>query len=111
MCDFATPNGCTYSRYADDITFSTNKPNFPADIARQIVGEVHKWEAGDKLQRTITKSAFAINSAKTRMQYRNSRQTVTGLVVNQKANTRGDYRRTGTAMAHRIFKKGKVQTR
>ncbi len=109
LCELATANGCTYSRYADDITFSTNKPNFPADIARQIVGEVHKWEAGDKLQRTITKAGFAINSAKTRMQYRNSRQTVTGLVVNQKANTRADYRRTVRAMAHRLFKTGKFQ--
>ena len=29
----ASESGCTYSRYADDLTFSTNKKDFPEDIA------------------------------------------------------------------------------
>jgi RNA-directed DNA polymerase len=33
LCKLAANKGCTYSRYADDITFSTNKPDFPASIA------------------------------------------------------------------------------
>jgi hypothetical protein len=28
LCKLASENGCTYSRYADDITFSTNKPDW-----------------------------------------------------------------------------------
>lgn len=29
LAELARQSGCTYSRYADDITFSTNKPQFP----------------------------------------------------------------------------------
>ena len=35
----AKEEGCTYTRYADDLTFSTNKPTFPTDIARPVAGQ------------------------------------------------------------------------
>jgi RNA-directed DNA polymerase len=35
LCKLASANGCTYSRYADDITFSTSKPDFPSSIAKR----------------------------------------------------------------------------
>lgn len=98
--------GCTYSRYADDITFSTNKREFPSSIARLVKGETHKWRVGHKLQEIVTRAGFAINPQKTRMQYRTSRQDVTGLVVNSKVNIRSEYRRTVRAMAHRLFMTG-----
>lgn len=41
LCKLASQNGCTYSRYADDITFSTNEPNFPNAIARPLIAEPH----------------------------------------------------------------------
>ncbi len=105
----AFDNGCTYSRYADDITFSTNKPDFPSGIARPVEGDGHKWEVGDSLRRIVTGAGFAVNPDKTRMQYRTSRQDVTGLVVNDKVNVRSDYRRTVRAMAHRLFRTGKFE--
>jgi RNA-directed DNA polymerase len=105
----AFDNGCTYSRYADDLTFSTNKKDFPSDIARLSTGKTHAWELGDGLQRIITRSGFTVNPDKTRMQYRTSRQEVTGLVVNRKVNIRSDYRRTVRAMADRLFRTGKFQ--
>src|SRR6266852_4871276 len=49
LCKLASENGCTYSRYADDITFSTNEPAFPKAIARKAQGELHRWEVGDEL--------------------------------------------------------------
>jgi RNA-directed DNA polymerase len=53
LAKLASVNGCTYSRYADDLTFSTNKPIFPPDIARPVQGQAHLWELGDKVQDII----------------------------------------------------------
>jgi hypothetical protein len=60
---------------------------------------------GAELQRLITHSGFRINAAKTHMQYRTSRQEVTGLVVNKKINVRHEYRHTVRAMVHRLLTK------
>ncbi len=105
----ASRNGCTYSRYADDLTFSTNKPEFPACIAKYALGEEHKWNPGSELVRLVKKSGFEMNPAKTRMQYRDSRQEVTGLIVNRKVNVRSEYRRTVRAMVHHLFNKGNFE--
>ncbi len=105
----ASRNGCTYSRYADDLTFSTNKTEFPSCIAKRTVGEEHQWSPGNDLARLVKKSGFEINPLKTRMQYRDSRQEVTGLVVNRKVNVRSEYRHTVRAMVHRLFTKGSFE--
>jgi retron-type reverse transcriptase len=102
----ASTVGCTYSRYADDLTFSTNKKTFPPEIAEPDPTDSHLWRPGTELQRIITRSGFQINSAKTRMQYRTSRQEVTGLVVNKKINVRYEYKHTVRAMVHSLFTKG-----
>jgi len=39
----------------------------------------------------VEHSGFVINPSKTRMQYRDSRQEVTGLIVNKKVNVRTEY--------------------
>lgn len=109
LCKLAFAYGCTYTRYADDITFSTNKPDFPPSVAVHAAGVAHKWEVGAKLEQAVISAGFAINPAKTRMQYRSSRQAVTGLVVNRKVNIRTEYRRTVRAMAHTLFKTGSFQ--
>ncbi|HUI76594.1 MAG TPA: retron Ec67 family RNA-directed DNA polymerase/endonuclease [Bryobacteraceae bacterium] len=99
--------GCTYSRYTDDLTFSTNKNEFPPDIAQQDPANPHVWTPARPLVRQITRAGFRINPTKTRMQYRMSRQEVTGLVVNQKINVRTEYRREVRAMVHHLFTTGK----
>ena len=101
----ASQTGCRYSRYADDLTFSTNKKEFPASIAKYVDDE-HDWKVGSELSRLIKRTGFEINKTKTRMQYRDSRQEVTGLVVNRKVNIRREYRHTVRAMAHRLFTTG-----
>jgi RNA-directed DNA polymerase len=106
LCKLASTNGCTYSRYADDITFSTGKPDFPMGIARRVAGQAHTWEIGSALQNIVTHTGFSINPKKTRMQYRGSRQAVTGLVVNRKVNVRTEYRRKTRSLAHELFKTG-----
>lgn len=95
---------CTYTRYADDLTFSTNKTLFPPEIAVNVFGA--EWQVGEKLRKAIESSGFSINDIKTRMSLRCSRQTVTGLVVNAKANINRDYYRAARSMCHSVFRTG-----
>ena len=101
--------GCSYSRYADDLTFSTNKRAFPPKVATSTENLTHQWQVGKDLEKIIKKTGFSINPSKTRMQYKDSRQGVTGLVVNTKVNTRVEYRRTVRAMVHQLSKTGSFQ--
>ncbi len=103
LLSLAKKSGCVYSRYADDLTFSTNKSEFPQDIAI-IVNE--KWEAGNKLQKAISHSGFELNPDKTRMSFKHSQQAVTGLVVNQKINISQKYYRNVRSMCHSLFQTG-----
>ncbi|MDF1687952.1 MAG: retron Ec67 family RNA-directed DNA polymerase/endonuclease [Parvibaculaceae bacterium] len=95
---------CTYTRYADDLTFSTNEVLFPREIAVNVSGS--KWEVGGKLGKEIERTGFKLNDAKTRMSLRRSRQTVTGLVVNSKPNINQDYYRNVRAMCNSVFQTG-----
>lgn len=109
LVKLASSVGCTYSRYADDLTFSTNKKEFPTKIAKSAGGdglEAHLWLPGDALQDVITSTGFTINNRKTHFMYRTSRQTVTGLVVNQKLNVRWDYRHNVRAMVNKLVTTG-----
>lgn len=100
----ARDSRCTYTRYADDLTFSTNENAFPTEIAVKVHGA--EWKVGTKLKKTIEKTGFYINPAKTRMSLRQSRQAVTGLVVNAKANINQDYYRAARAMCNSLFRNG-----
>jgi retron-type reverse transcriptase len=106
LVKLASKSECTYSRYADDLTFSTNEKVFPADIAERIGPDSHVWMPGAKLREIVKHCGFQINQQKTNMQYRDSRQVVTGLVVNRKVNVRSEYRRSVRAMVHCLLKTG-----
>ena len=100
LASLAKKYKCTYTRYADDITFSTRKADFPAQIMRQTsTGYID----GKRLRREIERAGFAINSNKTRIQYKDSRQDVTGLVVNKKPNTKKEYWRLARAKCNQLF--------
>jgi RNA-directed DNA polymerase len=103
--------GCTYSRYADDLSFSTNKREFPAKIAVPSgdEGAYHLWRPGNALLNVITRTGFAINAKKTHFMYRTSRQEVTGLVVNEKINVRCEYRHNVRAMVDRLVTTGEFE--
>jgi hypothetical protein len=104
LAQLAASVGVTYTRYADDLTFSTNNPIFPEKIALKS-GE-HIWEPGRQLRRIVERSGFSFNDKKTRMQLRDSRQEVTGLTVNRKVNVTATYRYTVRAMANSLFNTG-----
>jgi RNA-directed DNA polymerase len=107
LAQLAHRYGCSYSRYADDLTFSTNERIFPSAIALSNID--HSWAAGAALFKIIEKAGFQLNPKKTRMQYLNSRQEVTGLIVNRRINTRPEYRRLARAMTHQLVTTGKFQ--
>lgn len=103
LAKLAKKLGCTYSRYADDITFSTNKKSFPEELAilckdGVLVGRSLKYE--------IKKAGFDINDAKTRITYKPSRQEVTGLTVNRIVNVDRRYAKKVKALAHTLYKTG-----
>ena len=95
---------CTYTRYADDLTFSTNLREFPSAIAENFNGQF--WVAGKKLMSVVERCGFKLNDKKTRMSLNQSRQTVTGLVVNQKPNVNQQYYRLVRSMCNSLFHKG-----
>ena len=82
---------------------------FPKSIAECAKDHEHDWIPGNEIVKIISRSGFKINPAKTRMQYRDSRQEVTGLVVNRKVNVRNEYRRMARLMTHRLTKKGEFE--
>ena len=85
-----------YTRYADDLSFSTNDKHFI---------ELYKIFI-DELKEEIEHSGFHINDKKTRLLFKDSRQTVTGLIVNKNLNVSQEYYRKTRAMAHALYVKG-----
>ncbi len=69
-----------YSRYADDITFSSQHNVYQPN------GEFQK-----ELRRIIEGQGFTMNEAKTRLQKVGSRQEVTGIIVSDKLNVTQKY--------------------
>ena len=95
-----------YSRYADDLTFSTSRRIFPQQIGVLVEGSGNPWSPSEELQLRTQDCGFAINPEKTRLQIRGSRQETTSLIVNEKVNIRQEYYRQTRAMCHRLFKIG-----
>ena len=85
-----------YTRYADDLSFSTNNSSFP-EIYDAFLIDVRKL---------LLHSGFTINDAKTRFTFRSARQEVTGLTVNKKINVANEYYKKTRAMAYTLYKTG-----
>lgn len=99
----AKKNRCYYTRYVDDITFSTSQRNFPNEIASH---NENSWEPGDELNQLIKSNGFVINYDKVRMNEKMNRQEVTGLTVNRMTNVPRKFVRKIRAMLHAIDKYG-----
>ncbi len=102
----AREHRCMYTRYADDITFSTYKKIFPRGLAYFEPGTGGQLVVGVELNDVIQRNSFAINSAKVRLQHCSKRQEVTGLICNQKVNVPQSYVRQIRAMLHAWTKYG-----
>ncbi len=89
----------TYSRYADDLTFSTNYKGF--------IRNLEKFEEDILLE--IKKNGFEANMEKYRLTFQSSRQEVTGLTVNKKINVSRKYYKYTRAMAYSLYKNGEFK--
>ncbi len=90
---------CDYTRYADDITLSTNRDIFPKAIVITIP-DSKESHCGDELSKIIRMSGFTINLKKVRLIERSRQQRVTGLVSNKFPNVDRRYIRQIRAMLH-----------
>ena len=77
----------TYTRYCDDLTFSSRRSDFPDDFASAGAGWLGKDVVlGGPLLDLIARNGFEINEDKTRLQSNSCHQEVTGLTVNSFPN-------------------------
>lgn len=70
--------GIAYTRYCDDMTFSSDKPLYPVY---------------EKVKSMLYDMGFTLNEKKTRFVTSAGRQSVTGLTVNEKVAVSSDYKR------------------
>jgi retron-type reverse transcriptase len=83
--------GISYTRYSDDLTFSSDEPLYPAYR---------------KARRMLEEMGFGINDDKTHFITSAGRQQVTGLVVNDKLGVPADYRRRLRQEIYYVLKYG-----
>lgn len=88
-------HGWRYTRYADDITFSTNELS---ENLASLVGS--KVFVGNAIVRIIEKNGFSINEKKTRLSTPHQSKWVTGIKVNEKLNLSRKYIKRVRSMLH-----------
>jgi RNA-directed DNA polymerase len=99
----AKESKCTFTRYADDITFSTTLPVFPTAIAvsdNDSEFTLKKVFLGDRIVSVIEDNGFRINWSKVRLQHRTQHQEVTGITVNDFPNVKRKFVRQISSMLH-----------
>ncbi len=82
--------GFAYSRYADDLCFSSDRRKLPSLIPL--------------FREIVVQEGYKPNERKTKIMWSNRRQTVTGIVVNEKLNLSREYRKLLRAAAHLLSK-------
>jgi hypothetical protein len=106
LARLAKQYGLYYTRYADDLTFSTRRRTFPAQVARISDGEL--IEIGPELKQIIAQNGFTMNDSKMRAASSASRLSVTGLTVNEFAKVPRDYVRSIRGLMHAWRKHGRA---
>lgn len=93
---YAEQNGLSYTRYADDITISGE--NFSKDIIKKVYSVVKRHN-------------LKIHPKKTKVMWRNQRQIVTGVIVNDKLNMPVEKRKKMRALNHQYSNLPKCEKR
>lgn len=89
---YCNKNSIQYSRYADDLTFSSNN-------------EIQKHHI-EQIKSIIKANDFEVNHKKTRLKKSHRKQTVTGIIVNQKVNVDRKLIKMVRAMLHDALQNG-----
>lgn len=91
LMQYARQNKLKYTRYADDLTFSSTTKRAISSIAS--FPDNGPVIINPKVLKIINSNGFAVNQDKTCALGKGTRQVVTGIIVNQKCNfRREDYR-------------------
>lgn len=106
----AYKNKVKYTRYADDLTISgrslsklwsfVSVINCSPTFYAHFEVESSFFSLADSLIATIENNGFEVNSKKNRLQIKNSRKSVTGLIVNRKVNVPRRFVRSTRAALH-----------
>ena len=96
LAGLAKKRGLTYTRYADDLTFS-------GDVD---IDTIHRFRCA--ATRLIEAEGFIINRDKVRVMRQSARQSVTGVVVNKVLGLSRQERRKLRAMMHNAERTGEI---
>lgn len=88
LTTFAESIGLTYTRYADDLTFSSQ---------HRISGDVLS-----AVSEVVSSAGFVLNKSKTKFMGRGDRQEVTGVVINESLNMPREWRNWARGFLHRV---------
>lgn len=97
LLSLAKAHRCVYTRYADDITFSTRLHEIPLEVVESVGPPV---VIGQKLLAILEKARFQINPEKVCVQGKTRRMVVTGLKINRFPNVRKSLISQVRAMLH-----------
>lgn len=86
-----------YSRYADDLSFSSNENIFDENLVTDLI-------------KIVESENFKINAEKTRLRTNGERQEVTGIIVNKKLNINRHFLKKTRAILNNWEKKGNMYT-
>ena len=96
-----------YTRYADDISFSTHLKKFPEEIVYIQDGEIC---LGKELAKILEHQSFKVNTNKIYLRRKSQCQEVTGLVVNKFVNVKRKYIRDIRVILYKCKKQGIYET-
>ncbi|MDD5435990.1 MAG: reverse transcriptase domain-containing protein [Candidatus Omnitrophica bacterium] len=102
LLNFAREQNCRYTRYADDLSFSTYLLVLPPALVKSDTSQVaqNNIKLGKELKKIIISNGFEINEKKIRLRNNKQRQVVTGLTTNRFPNVTRKFIRQVRAMLH-----------
>lgn len=104
---YAKQHGCFYTRYADDITFSTNRRSLPPGMVQRSEDAISGIAVGSDLLHIVTEQGFAIQPTKTRLMDDRMRNEVCGVTCNERLNVRRTFMREIRGALHAWRKHGR----